>query len=206
MKFEEWEPHYKRILDFFGFDPAEDEEAARFASGMTSRDDLELLKGLCHDKKVTVCGNAPCLKDETHLIEGTIIAADAAADFLFSSGIRPDVVFTDLDGCEETFIEMNTLGTVMVVHAHGDNIPLLKRWVPLFDGPLVLTTQGRPFGNIHNFGGFTDGDRAVFAAKELGASHIRIIGFDLDDTGVNPVKRGKLMIARELLKEIGYDL
>ena len=206
MKFEEWEPHYRRILDFFGFDPSADEDAAVYASTRCVRDDLELLEELCRNKTVTVCGNAPCLKDETGLIEGTVIAADAAADFLYSKGIRPDAVFTDLDGCEDSFIDMNSLGTIMVVHAHGDNIPLLKKWIPLFKGLVILTTQARPLKNVHNFGGFTDGDRAVFAAKEFGASKIRIIGFDLDDPLVNPMKRGKLMIARELLKEIGYDL
>ncbi|MBN1432927.1 MAG: DUF115 domain-containing protein [Methanomicrobiaceae archaeon] len=206
MKFEEWEPHYRRILDFFGFDPSADEDAADYVSALCVRDDLELLEELCRNKTVTICGNAPCLKDEIGLIKGTIIAADAAADFLYSKGIRPDAVFTDLDGCEESFIDMNTLGTIMVVHAHGDNIPLLKKWIPFFKGPVVLTTQARPLKNVHNFGGFTDGDRAVFAAKELGASEILILGFDLDDPGVNPMKRGKLMIARDLLKEIGYDL
>lgn len=206
MIFEEWEPHYKKILDFFGFDPEGDSEAAVFASTLVSRDDVRLLEELCRGRTVTVCGNAPCLKDEIDLIEGTVIAADAAADLLFKKGIRPDVIFTDLDGCEETFIGMNSLGTLVVVHAHGDNIPLLKRWIPLFEGPLVLTTQGKPFDGVYNFGGFTDGDRAVFAADELGASRINIIGFDLDDPRVNPMKHGKLMIARDLLKEIGYEL
>ena len=69
----------------------------------------------------------------------------------------------------------------MVVHAHGDNIPLLKHWVPRFTGPLVATTQSTPLPHVHNFGGFTDGDRAVFAADELGAASITLVGFDLDD-------------------------
>ena len=206
MKYEEWEPHYRRILDFFGFDPAGDEEAAHIAAELSSRDDIALLKDLFRGQTVTICGNAPCLKDELDQIKGPVIAADAAGDFLFRSNITPDAIFTDLDGCEDSFIEMNSGKTIMVVHAHGDNIPLLKRWIPLFKGPLVLTTQGKPFGNVYNFGGFTDGDRAVFAAEELGARDTRIIGFDLDDAGVPPVKRGKLMIARELLKVIGYDL
>lgn len=205
MKYEEWEPHYRRILDYFGFDPAGDDEAAHIASELTSGDNITLLKDIFRGREVTICGNAPCLKNETAIIRGSVIAADAAGDFLYRSGIIPDVIFTDLDGCEDSFIEMNLDGTVLVVHAHGDNIPLLKKWIPLFKGPVVLTTQGKPFGNVHNFGGFTDGDRAVFAAKELGASDIHIIGFDLDDPDVPPVKRGKLMIARDLLKEIGYD-
>jgi len=103
-------------------------------------------------------------------------------------------------------VEMNRQGTVVVVHAHGDNIPLLRTWVPRFSGPLVGTTQAEPFGRIHNFGGFSDGDRAVFAAHALGAADVRLVGFDLDDPSVDPVKRGKLIWARRLLSLLGHDI
>ena len=82
-------------------------------------------------------------------------------------------------------------------------MPLIRHWVPRL-GPLV-TTQAA-FRPLHNFGGFTDGDRAVFAADDLGAASIRIIGFDLADKNVDPVKRGKLYWAGELLRLIGHDL
>ncbi len=206
MKFKDWEPHYIRILGFFGFDREDDELAAVLARTLTKKDDIDSLKSACSGKTVTVCGNAPCLGDETDLIRGVVFAADAAADYLYKTGIRPDVVFTDLDGCEESFPEMNSKGTIMVVHAHGDNIPLLKNWIPRFFGPLVLTTQSRPFDSVYNFGGFTDGDRAVFAAHEMNAAEVILAGFDLNDKSVNPVKHGKLMIARELLALLGYDI
>ena len=93
----------------------------------------------------------------------------------------------------------------MVVHAHGDNIPLLQHWVKRLPGPLVATTQSTPLPHVHNFGGFSDGDRAVFAADALGAKTIMLIGFDLDDRNVDPVKRGKLMWAKKLLALIGHD-
>jgi len=100
---------------------------------------------------------------------------------------------------------MNREGTIAVVHAHGDNMPLLRHWVPRLPGPVVGTTQAAPLPHVHNFGGFTDGDRAVFAADHLGAARIAIIGFDLDDTRVDPFKRGKLAWARKLLGMIGYE-
>ncbi len=206
MRFEEWEPLYSRILDYFGFEREADEEAARMLSALADRDGIALLEALARGRVVTVCGNAPCLPDELHLIEGSIFAADAAAGVLADHGIRPDAVFTDLDGATDLFVDLNRQGTIMVVHAHGDNIPLLRRWVPRFPGPLVATTQAAPLCGVHNFGGFTDGDRAVFAADELGAARIRIIGFDLADPNVDPIKRGKLFWARELLHLIGYDL
>jgi hypothetical protein len=205
-EFEDWEPYYLRILAHFSFDRAKDEEAAVLLSSLLTRDDLGLLGEFIRGKTVTVCGNGPNLIEELDRIRGTVIAADGAANRLIARGIRPVAIVTDLDGATDAFIGMNREGTVIVVHAHGDNMDLLRSWVPRFPGPLVGTTQSRPFGRIHNFGGFSDGDRAVFLADALGASEIGIVGFDLDDPTVGPVKRGKLLFARELLKLAGHDL
>ena len=206
MEFKDWEPHYCEILAYFGFDRAGDEKAAGILASLISRDNLLSLAALTCDHPVTVCGNAPCLKDELGNINGVVFAADAASDVLDNHGIRPDAVFTDLDGASDRLLTLNEEGTIVVVHAHGDNIPLLKHWVPLFKGPLVATTQSTPLPHVHNFGGFSDGDRAVFAADELGAEKITLIGFDLDDTDVDPVKRGKLFWARKLLALLGYHV
>ncbi|MBR1368573.1 hypothetical protein RJ53_03270 [Methanocalculus chunghsingensis] len=206
MRFEEFEPHYLEILDYFGFDREGDEEAARLLSELLDRDDLSLLRDRISGNVVTVCGNAEILREQLNDIEGVVIAADAAALVLYDAGILPDVIFTDLDGADDPFITMSDEGALIVVHAHGDNKPLLSRWVSRLKGPLVGTTQSRPFDGIHNFGGFTDGDRAVFAADALGAEKIIILGFDLSDTSVDPMKRGKLLWARKLLGMIGYDL
>ncbi|MCK9308628.1 MAG: DUF115 domain-containing protein [Methanoculleus sp.] len=206
MRFADWEPHYTAILEYFGFEREADEAAARLLGDLADRDDVGLLEALIRGRAVTVCGNAPCLQEELDRVEGTVLAADAAAEVLVDHGIRPDAVFTDLDGATDAFIDLSRQGTVMVVHAHGDNIPLLRHWIPLLPGPLVATTQAAPLPHVHNFGGFTDGDRAVFAADELGAARVRIIGFDLADRNVDPVKRGKLYWAGELLRLIGHDL
>ena len=205
-RFEDWEPYYLRILAHFRFDRARDEEAAALLASLLTRDDLPLLDGLIRGRSATVCGNGPNLTEELGRIRGTIIAADGAANRLHARGIRPEAIVTDLDGATGAFTEMNRAGTVIVVHAHGDNMPLLVKWVPRFTGPLVGTTQSRPFGRIHNFGGFSDGDRAVFLARALGATEIVLAGFLLDDPDVDPVKRGKLLFARELLGLAGYDL
>lgn len=204
MDFKEWEPWYSEILDYFGFSRAQDEEAARLLGSLVPRDDLPALAALTRGREVTVCGNAPCLKDEIAGIRGVVFAADAAAEVLDAHGICPDAVFTDLDGATDRLLEMNKSGTIVVVHAHGDNMALIRYWVPRFKGPLVGTTQSAPLPHVHNFGGFSDGDRAVFAADELGAGHITLVGFDLDDKNVDPVKRGKLFWARKLLAAIGY--
>ena len=206
MDFAEWEPHYREILDYFGFDRAGDEEAARLLATLLECDNLLSLASLTDGNPVTVCGNAPCLKDELEKISGIVFAADAAAEVLDSYGIFPDAIFTDLDGATDRFIELNAEGSIVVIHAHGDNMPLLRHWVPRFKGKVIGTTQSAPLPHVYNFGGFTDGDRAVFAADELGASHITLAGFDLDDRNVDPLKRGKLFWARKLLALIGHNV
>ncbi|MFA5331988.1 MAG: 6-hydroxymethylpterin diphosphokinase MptE-like protein [Methanoregula sp.] len=214
MEFAAWEPHYIEILDYFGFSRKDDENAASLLATLVTRDDLPALRDLIRGRDVVVCGNAPCLKkdlrriktgeiDTGHTGKSAILAADAAADVLYAEGIRPGAVFTDLDGATDLLPEMNREGTIVVVHAHGDNIQLLKHWVKQFAGPVVATTQSTPLLHVHNFGGFSDGDRAVFAADELGAKTITLLGFDLDDEHVDPVKRGKLIWAKKLLALIG---
>jgi hypothetical protein len=206
MEYSLWEPCYCRILAYFGFEREGDEAAALLLASLMNRDNLLSLVTITDGNEVTVCGNAPCLKDELGKIRGIVFAADAAAEVLDANGIQPNAIFTDLDGTTDRFLEMNRQGTIVVIHAHGDNIPLLKYWVPRFTGPVVATTQATPLPHVHNFGGFTDGDRAVFAADELGASGITLIGFDLDDEDVDPLKRGKLHIARKLLAMIGFTV
>jgi uncharacterized Rossmann fold enzyme len=205
-RFEDWEPYYLRILAHFSFDRAKDEEAAILLARLLARDDLPLLEGILRGRPATVCGNGPNLGEELGRIRGTLIAADGAANRLYARGLRPDAIVTDLDGATDAFLRMNQGGTVIVVHAHGDNMALLRSWVPRFSGPLVGTTQARPFDGIYNFGGFSDGDRAVFLAHALGASEVVLAGFFLDDPGVDPVKRDKLLFARELLRLAGHDL
>jgi len=209
MKPEVWDEYYVKILDYFGFSREDDEEAARLLSSILPRNDISLLTDTISGSDVIVAGNAPSLLDDirdTDFDGKVVIAADAAARVMKKGGIIPDIVFTDLDGLDDDVLEMNEAGTILAVHAHGDNMPLVKSWVPKMKGPVVGTTQSTPLENVYNFGGFSDGDRGVFAAYELGANSVSLIGFDLDDKSVDPVKHGKLMIARKLLHLLGHDI
>ena len=207
MKPEVWDEYYVKILDYFGFSREDDEEAARLLSSILPGNDISLLTDTISGSDIIVAGNAPSLPDDIKKtdFEGKIvIAADAAARVMKKGGVIPDIVFTDLDGLDDDVLEMNEAGTILAVHAHGDNMPLVKSWVPKMKGPVVGTTQSTPLENVYNFGGFSDGDRGVFAAYELGAKSVSLIGFDLDDKSVDPVKHGKLMIARKLLHLLGH--
>ena len=205
VKYEEWEPIYQEICEYFAFSPAEDDRAAHLLAGLIPSDAYPRLSDCVKNQPVTVCGNAPSLKRELDKARGVIIAADAAAAVLLDGGVTPDIIVTDLDGIDEYAVDLNSAGTILVVHAHGDNIPRIKAWVPRFTGPVVGTCQGLPFDSIYNFGGFTDGDRAVFLAHYLGATSVNLIGFDCDDPDVTPMKMGKLFWTRKLLIGLGYD-
>ncbi len=209
MKPEVWDQYYVKILDYFGFSREDDEEAARLLSSILPGNDISLLTDTISGSDIIVAGNAPSLPDDikkTDFDGKIVIAADAAARVMKKGGVIPNIVFTDLDGLDDDVLEMNEAGTILAVHAHGDNMPLVKSWVPKMKGPVVGTTQSTPLENVNNFGGFSDGDRGVFAAYELGAKSVSLIGFDLDDKSVDPVKHGKLMIARKLLHLLGHDI
>ena len=120
--------------------------------------------------------------------------------FWQQTGRRPysrDGVF-DLDGSFPDILKANREGSITVVHAHGDNLDALSRYVPLLEG-VIGTAQCRPPEGLYNFGGFTDGDRCVFLAKELGAASIKLVGFDYEDDSVTPRKRRKLAWAKRLI-------
>ncbi|KKH45293.1 6-hydroxymethylpterin diphosphokinase MptE-like protein [Methanosarcina sp. 1.H.A.2.2] len=212
MDFAAWEPIYERILEDFGFDRKGDEEAARLLSQkLTERNTASLfeLKDTVSGKPLLVCGNAPGLRNELSKIDLSafvIVAADGAAAVLMDMGRVPEVICTDLDGNSEADIEKEILactrGSIVLIHAHGDNMDKLEKYVPRFRR-FIATTQARPLDNVYNFGGFSDGDRCVFVAREFGAKSIRLAGFDFEDPSVNPIKKKKLNWAKELIDMLG---
>ena len=204
MQFATWEPLYQSILQDFGFSSSRDEEAAMLLA--------ELLRGreplLCAAKakvaghKVVVCGNAPCLENELEGLQerdAIFIAADGATAVLLGRAVVPDIVVTDLDGPFSAILRANQMGSIVVVHAHGDNLDALNRYVPQLER-IIGTVQCRPPPGLYNFGGFTDGDRCVFLAQELCATSIKLVGFDFDDESVTPRKKRKLTWAKKLIE------
>lgn len=198
MDFEFWEPYYERILKDFGFSRADDERAAKVLDnrlGGTRIDPKELAK-LLSGKAVSVAGNAAKLKSELGRLTKFVIAADEATSTLLAQDQVPDVIVTDLDGKVEDQLEANRRGSIAVVHAHGDNIPAIEKWAGLFEGRTMATTQSTPLPRVHNFGGFTDGDRGVFLADAMGAKSIRLVGFDFEHP--NPKDEPVAMKKRKL--------
>jgi len=109
-----------------------------------------------------------------------VLCSGSAVGRLQALGVAPDMVFTDLDGDIAPQIEASLRGAYTFIHAHGDNGDLIMRYAPEFKGPVVLTTQAEPEYTVFNYGGFTDGDRAVCFADHFGVRDIRLVGFDYD--------------------------
>jgi uncharacterized Rossmann fold enzyme len=139
-----------------------------------------------------------------------LISADGATSVLINHDIIPHIVVTDLDGLIADIAWASLKGSVIVIHAHGDNIERIEKFVPMFKGRLIGSTQVEPRPHVYNFGGFTDGDRGVFLSRSLGILRITLAGFDLNGEPHScpgklvpfnkRIKKKKLEVAKTLLK------
>jgi uncharacterized Rossmann fold enzyme len=210
MDFEEWEPKYEAILNDFKFERYRDVECARILDNLIDSRHidgiLQELDRTIHNQVVAVIG---AKFEQLSADVDTIIAADSSTSMLLAQDIFPDIIVTDLDGDLDILRTANDQGTILVVHAHGDNTDKIQRWVPEFRGKIIGTTQAKPFGSLHNFGGFTDGDRAVFLAHHFQAKRVLLSGFDFSNPvakeGTDPaVKKRKLEWAERLIQELAH--
>ena len=208
MRNEDWEPTYREILSDMGYDRASDENSAKVLRTLMLNADLITEDEVPVGDTVSVFGAAESLMSDIAKVrpEGTLISAGSATSTLMSLGIVPDIVVTDLDGDIDSQIEASRRGAVTLIHAHGDNIDLIMGYAKGFTGKVILTTQSKPDFVLCNFGGFTDGDRAVCFARHMGAKRILLYGFDFDNPsskdGSDPaVKKKKLQWAKRIIGE-----
>ncbi len=204
MDYAEWRGLYADLRGDFGFSEKEDMEAARILNDMVEPISVESLEKVIAHNKVCVYGAGDSLMDVEDFPGCTRIAADGATSYLLRKSIIPDVVVTDLDGRIEDLYNANSRGSIMVIHAHGDNIDKIKAHVPRFSR-VIPTCQCKPFARLQNFGGFTDGDRAVFMAEHFKAREILLYGMDFGEVGGysfsedTPIKRKKLKWGERLI-------
>ncbi len=109
-----------------------------------------------------------------------IFVSDGASSYLLEVGIIPTAIVTDLDGNLEDIEYLSRFGIHIFVHAHGDNINELYN-VLKFKGYIIGTTQVEPRPYVYNFGGFTDGDRAIYIAYGLGVKRFILGGMNFSD-------------------------
>jgi uncharacterized Rossmann fold enzyme len=202
-----------------GYSTEEDQKAAYILSNLIKRKflDSKILDKKIRGKQVLAIGAGPNLDLYTSFIKKNRsfvkIVADGAVKFLIENNIKPDIVVTDLDGDLRFLVKAEKLGAIMVIHAHSDNVDLIRKYISKFR-KIIGTTQVMPVEHVYNFGGFTDGDRCVFLAEEFGAKDIVLVGMLFDDNigsyskaKINnvKVKREKLQIAKKLLQVLAKN-
>ena len=172
-----------------GIDPKKDRDSAIALSVLLENEDrirslFEKARSVFEDRLVVIFGAGPSLASDIEGLSDTlerkpaVVAADGAADALRERDVRFDAVVSDLDSCSEDLLRRTSEEHLLFVHAHGDNLNLVESIVPKLGPNVVGTTQVRPFGNLTNFGGFTDGDRACFIAAHFRPKVIVISGMD----------------------------
>ncbi len=138
----------------------------------------------------------------------SVVCADAAITPLLEHGIVPDIIVSDLDGNIKFLSKASKLGSLFILHGHGDNLHQILKFSKYLNR-IIISTQVFPVYPIINYYGYTDGDRAVSLAMKCGAKKIIIIGMDLD-VAPDPfykykklpttIKRIKLKIASTLIE------
>jgi len=183
MNLDIWFSWYKEILNEFGFSQNDDEKSAKLLNNLLKNHNGLNKNEIKIKNKVIVFGAGPSIKrnikelKKLNLSDFTLIAADGATTALLEENTIPDIIVTDLDGDMDNIIKANKEGAILVVHAHGNNIEKIKKYVSELKR-IFGTTQSTPLEKVNNFGGFTDGDRCIFLAVELGAKFIVLAGMD----------------------------
>ncbi|MDJ0274106.1 MAG: 6-hydroxymethylpterin diphosphokinase MptE-like protein [Nitrososphaerota archaeon] len=222
-----WSDEYRWITEFLGIDESADRmaldlplEAFRYRPCLLP----DARRKFGGKVAIVIGASESVLRDLEHLFslqtlwEGRafLVVADTATPLVLSRGIVPDVVVTDLDGPVDALLRASRSGSLLFVHAHGDNIGALRETLPLLGDRIEPTTQvPRPVGHVHNFGGFTDGDRAAYVSVALGARAVVLLGMCLT-CGVSRLssigksksgnweerKSRKLLVAARTLKKL----
>jgi len=164
---------------------AEDKRATLILDRMLKGGDTTVLDRLIRDRPVIVFGCGPSLENDLNKIweaelhkRFVLVAVDGAVKALLEYNIVPHVNVTDLDGDLNSIVKANQQGCITVVHAHSENIRTLVKIIPYLKGTVIGTTHSAPTSKIHNFGGFTDGDRAVYIVEHFKPYFIALAGMD----------------------------
>ncbi len=202
---------YPRIVKALGLNVENDKAATELASSLCNRVPTaeRLARSLIKGKTCYVLGAGPSLP-EAYSMQATppsalVVAADGAARLLMEMGSAPPhILVTDLDGGDDV-IGWCARQSVMCVHAHGDNIESLRRFLPCLvklRAKILLTTQNRPVDGVKNYYGFTDGDRAAWLCHHFGARNIRLVGMDLGRRigRLSKPAGSKIFLARKIKK------
>ena len=200
MNMKSWEQKYTEILEEFGYSREKDEESAKILDSiLTKRFPLKRLSKKIEKQVIFVIGAGPSLSLSIPILKKfkniTKIVADGATKALIENRVWPDIVVSDLDGDVKFLKKANKKNAIMIVHSHGDNQK--KLGIASKFKNCIGTTEGKPFGKISNFGGFTDGDRCFFLARHFKAKKIILFGMEF---GTKIGRYSKPQISNKSLK------
>ncbi|MFX1285183.1 MAG: 6-hydroxymethylpterin diphosphokinase MptE-like protein [Promethearchaeota archaeon] len=200
MNWLEWKKSYYQIIGQLGFDTEADEQSAKLLEtylkelNLAKKDKILQKLKIIHQKPVIIAGAGPSLKKDFSAIflgpysnkttkNFHTIAVDGATTLFNQRNVIPSIVVTDLDGDLNAISWAIEKGALTLIHAHGDNQQCIS-WFFDENNDLITkndvwgTTQCNPGQVLFNFGGFTDGDRAIFMAIHFQSPLIGLIGFD----------------------------
>jgi len=225
MQFSNWKLLYENIKKDLNLDFSRDDIAGSRLNTLLAHNsqyvDIQYCEPMIQEKTVYIIGTGPDLDEALSLffplpVSSTCIAADGATSALIKKGIIPDIIVSDLDGYLPDLLSCNEKGSFLLIHAHGDNIPLLDQVVPMCTGPICGTMQSNPirYPFVSNLGGFTDGDRAVFLSDHFHAKQINLVGFDYSGKigqysfttpSKKMMKQKKLQWCKYLIEQLNND-
>jgi uncharacterized Rossmann fold enzyme len=228
MKIVDWNNEYKNIVSKLRLNVPDDEASAKYLDKLVNTHfshhllDIKEKIGIILAKPVIIVGAGPSVfKDLEILIaifahKVTFLAVDGTCSLFRNLNFVPDIIVSDLDGEWKAILWAITNGAMALIHAHGDNQHLVKSFFKqnsrLLKNKMIWgTTQNDLQTNLLNYGGFTDGDRAIFLAFHHQSPIISLIGFDFGEeigklSKMNPMvqknyrrKIEKFKIAKHLL-------
>lgn len=221
--YNDWDEWYPIICDDFGFDKSSDEKSAGLLNDKIRKKGKFNIGNLHLPNQCIVFGAGPSIKKHIALIKNKVnikdyclIAADGATTALLEEDIIPTIIVTDLDGSIDSIVEANQKGSILYVHAHGDNIKKINQYVPLLKN-IIPTSQSEAHDLLENYGGFTDGDRAVhIATYGLNMNKIILAGMDFGEiitkysrpeinnmlVHADDIKKKKLAYAEKLIENL----
>lgn len=176
-----WEPYYLKVAQDLKLDTRKDYDIAKKFFSLVKKNHpkpFDTVKQKIKNKNVTkawIFGAGPSLENDFNIFEKNyssstdlIVGVDGSSLFLLEQSIIPDIIFSDLDGSLKTLQECIKKGSILILHAHGDNYSTVKAFYPNVQAyDFLPTVQTEPYENyIFNTGGFTDGDRAISGILE----------------------------------------
>ncbi|MFX0084811.1 MAG: 6-hydroxymethylpterin diphosphokinase MptE-like protein [Candidatus Hodarchaeota archaeon] len=196
MLWSDWKNSYNEIVKELGLDAKADEKTSNLLDEFFIKLNSDKKKYIqqrlnqVFQKPVIIFGAGPSLdRDFSNILTLNInsrlqlVSINGATTLFQLKKVIPSVVISDLDGDLSTIKWAIENGALTLIHAHGDNHDLIYEFlkehheiISRFD--VWGTTQCKPRDSLLNFGGFTDGDRAIFIAFHFQSPLIGLAGFD----------------------------